>query len=84
MVSHQGDMKEIGDPADPDYKKVDSSTIADLYIREQIRKDFALYLKVANIGDKKAVLSQAQVLRGSDAYYYCDGRIITLGVEMNF
>ena len=84
MVSHQGEMQEIGDPANPDYEKVDSSTIADLYIREQLRKDFAIYLKVANIGDKKVPLSQAQVLRNSDAYYYCDGRIITLGVEMNF
>ncbi|MDD3001099.1 MAG: TonB-dependent receptor [Candidatus Riflebacteria bacterium] len=81
-VSHQGEIK-----ATQGFKKVDASTLADLSVREQITDDFALYVKIANIGnDSTAVLSQNTPSRtiAPNAYYYEDGRIVTLGMELKF
>ncbi|MDD2624076.1 MAG: TonB-dependent receptor [Candidatus Riflebacteria bacterium] len=81
-VSHQGEIK-----ATQGYKKIDASTITDLSVREQITDDFALYVKIANIGnDSTAVLSQNTPSRtiAPNAYYYEDKRIGTMGMELKF
>ena len=81
-VSHQGEIK-----ATQGYKKIDASTITDLSVREQITDDFALYVKIANIGnDSTAVLSQNTPSRtiAPNAYYYEDKRIVTMGMELKF
>ena len=55
-LSHQGKTKATGN-----YEALDSSTICDFYIKQQCNKDFSIYLKVANIGDKKdVIISQSQ------------------------
>ena len=51
-ISHQGKTKAVGN----NYAALDSSTICDFYIKQQCNKDFSVYLKVANIGDKKDVI----------------------------
>ena len=81
LISRQGETK-----ATPGYKKLDSFTTADFYIREQIRRDFALYLKVANIGNNRHVIMQQYAPSRSrpDAYFYEDGRIVSAGMELNF
>lgn len=81
-VSHQGKTK--AEPGNA-ITKIDSSTICDFYIKQQCNKDFSVYLKVANIGDKKdVILAQNAVSRnaGGNGYYYEDGRVVTLGMEL--
>ena len=82
-VSHQGKTKAVGN----NYAALDSSTICDFYIKQQCNKDFSVYLKVANIGDKKDVIL-TQNKPGNNAspyagcYYYEEGRVVTLGMEL--
>jgi outer membrane receptor protein involved in Fe transport len=84
-VSHQGEIKATGG-----YKKVKASTLVDLSLREQIRSDFALYIKVANLTDKKDVVlsqntpSHAKMGLAPNSYYYEDGRTVTMGMEVKF
>ncbi len=77
--SHQGRIRET-----QGYDKVDSSTLCDIYYKRQCNKDFSVYVKVANVGnDKHVILSQNQPSRSArDAYYYQDGRVITVGAEL--
>lgn len=78
-VSHQGKMQET-----QGYDKVDSSTVCDIYYKRQCNKDFSVYVKVANVGnDKHIILSQNRISKSArDAYYYQDGRVITVGAEL--
>lgn len=78
-LSHQGEIK-----ATQGYDKVDSSTVCDVYYRRQCNKDFAVYVKVANVGnDTSVILSQNRPSRSSrESYFYEDGRVITVGAEL--
>ncbi|MBR4571372.1 MAG: TonB-dependent receptor [Candidatus Riflebacteria bacterium] len=83
-LSHQGKTKAR--PGNG-VTKLDSSTLCNFYIRQQCNKDFAVYLKIANIGNKRdAVLSQYVLgnhnANGANGYFYEDGRVITLGMEL--
>ncbi len=81
-LSHQGKTK--AEPGNA-ITKLDSSTIADFYIKQQCNKDFSVYLKVANLTNKKdVILAQHAVSRnaGGNGYYYQDGRIVTFGMEL--
>ena len=83
LVSHQSKTREIVTPGEV-YKKLDDFTTADFYIREQIRRDFAIYLKVANIGNDKHIIMQQYAPSRSrpGVYYYEDGRVVTAGMEL--
>lgn len=85
LVSHQSKTREIVTPGDV-YKKLDAFTTADFYIREQIRRDFAIYLKVANIGNNKHIVMQQYdpSMSRPGAYFYEDGRIVTAGMELKW
>lgn len=78
-VSRQGEIKET-----QGYDKVDSSTVCDVYYKRQCNKDFAVYVKVANIGnDTSVILSQNTPSKSRPgSYYYEDGRVITVGAEL--
>lgn len=81
-LSHQGEIK-----ATNGYNRVKSSTLADLTVREQIRDDFALYLKVANLTNKKnAIISQHTPSRtiAPNSFYYEDPRTLIMGMEVKF
>ena len=83
-LSHQGETEARNNNA---VTKLDSSTIADFYIKQQCNKDFSVYLKVANIGDKKdVILAQNAVgnhnANGTNGYYYEQGRVVTFGMEL--
>ena len=86
-VSHQGKTRAINN--DP-VTALDSSTICDFYIKQQCNKDFSVYLKVANIGDKKDVIlaqnsGSADPIAAQPAnskYYYADGRTVYFGMEL--
>ncbi len=81
-LSHQGEIK-----ATSGYNRVKSSTLANLTVREQIRDDFALYLKVANLTNKKnAIISQHTPSRtiAPNGFYYEDPRTVIMGMELKF
>jgi outer membrane receptor for ferrienterochelin and colicin len=80
-LSHQGKTKQVGN--DPT-TSVSSSTVCDFYIKQQCNKDFSVYLKVANIGDKDYILTQNAGSRNAlgNQYYYEDGRTVTFGMEL--
>lgn len=78
-VSHLGRMQ-----ATQGFDKVKGSTVCDISYRRQCNDDFSIYVKVANIGNNKhVILSQNQPSKSAnDAYYYEDGRVITIGAEL--
>ncbi len=80
-LSHQGKTKQVGN--DPT-TSVSSSTVCDFYIKQQCNKDFSVYLKVANIGDKDYILTQNAGSRNAQGnqFYYEDGRTVTFGMEL--
>lgn len=72
------------------YDSVEASTCLNLGVRQQVNKNFALYINIDNITDKDdIVLIQASDFKNkagllTDPIYYRNGRVFTFGAEVKF
>ncbi|HNX74192.1 MAG TPA: TonB-dependent receptor [Candidatus Rifleibacterium sp.] len=93
-VEHQGKIPATrtidSTGAATKFDNVDASTCLNIGIREQMTKDFALYMNVDNVTDKDDIVQiQASDTKNKagllmDPVYYRDGRVFTLGAEVKF
>ena len=86
-ASLQGEMEAIkGANGNIAYAKVDKSIITDFSIRQQCTKDFSVYAKCYNIGNKtNAIISQHYIANSGlarNTYWYEDGRTLIVGAEL--